>query len=95
MRKIEGAARTVRRQGGRSTEDLLQKGFVMVPRLNGVIEVTALFGEPKPLSSGNDSWCMYAAAKAFFSTLREVGHRGMSLSHYAFDRAVLSACGRI
>ena len=91
---IAGTAKTLRRQGGRSTEYLLQKGFVLVPRLSGVVEVTALFGEPKPLSNGKDTWCMYAAAKAFFPTLRELGHRGISLSHYAFDRAVFSACSR-
>ena len=46
------------------------------------------------MSNGKGTWWMCVVAKALFPTLRELGHRGISLSHYAFDRAVFSACSR-
>ena len=94
VHKLEGTSKKVRRSGGASTEYLLQKAFVLTQREIGGTEVVALFAEPRPLSHGKDTWCMYTAARDFFPTLRKLGHRGIALSHYSFDRAVFSACGR-
>ena len=94
VHKLEGTSKKARRSGGAATEYLLQKAFVLTQRGIGGTEVVALIAEPRPLSHGKDTWCMYTAARDFFPTLRKLGHRGIALSHYSFDRVVFPACGR-
>ena len=40
------------------------------------------------------TWCLFSVGRQFCPTARELGHRGLCVSHYSFDRATFSALGR-
>lgn len=46
------------------------------------------------LGEGKTAWALYAAGRASLPTLRELGHEGIAISHYTFDRACFSALQR-
>ena len=57
-------------------------------------ETTALFKPPTPLDAGKGGWQVFIAPCKFFPMLKRLGHTGISISNYCFDRALFSTLER-
>jgi hypothetical protein len=79
---------TVRRYAGKSVEFLVERGFVKTSDGVGEPIVASLARDPVPLLHGKTAWHMFPPACAFFPLLQRLGHAGIAVSHYCFDRAV-------
>ena len=79
---------TVRRYAGKSVEFLVERGFVKTTDGVGEPIVASLSRDPVPLLHGKTSWHIFPPACAFFPLLQRLGHRGIAVSHYCFDRAI-------
>eukprot|EP00969_Alexandrium_andersonii_P136557 6041182-Alexandrium_andersonii.AAC.1 len=88
-------SKKVRRVGGSLHELLVQRSFFKFRGLDGQEKVWCYFRDPVPLDKGKTAGCMYTAMVRFFPLLRALGHQGLALSHYAFDRAAFSALERM
>lgn len=78
----------IERRGKHCVEFLLQRGWYKTLGPDGGIKMTPLLGDPVPLTLGKTAWHLYSAAQDFTPLLQEMGHDGISISHYAFDRAI-------
>ncbi len=87
-------ARSVRRTGGYLHEFLVQRCALKYHSADGTDKVCCYTRDPVPLDKGKTAWFMYSAAVAFFPLCRELGHRGIVVSHYCFDRAYFTALER-
>ena len=81
----------VNRRGRSCVEFLLQRGWYKTVGPEGNVLMCALLADPIPLSHGKSSWYLYAAAEKFAPLTQSLGHEGICVTHYAFDRAVFSA----
>ena len=86
--------RTVVRKGSEGAEFLVQRSFLKTTDASGDPVQTVLFTEPIPLTQGKSAWCQFTAAQRFFPMLRTLGHEGVSVSHYCFDRMMQSSLNR-
>ena len=83
------AGAKVRRSGGSMHEFLIQRAFLQAASGDRAI----IFRDPVQLvSKSADS--SFSAAMEFLPTLRELGHRGLAVHHYCWDRAVYSPLER-
>jgi hypothetical protein len=79
----------------RTTEEfLVQHAFVRYIDAKGEHHSTVVLKDPIPLTNGKSAWALYACATDFIETARVMGHTGISVCHYAFDRAAYSALAR-
>ena len=76
----------VHRRGGSMHEYLVERLFVVAH----TGEKAVLFKDPVRLAD-KATWCEFIVARQFFPIARELGHRGICVSHYSFDRATFSA----
>ena len=90
---VEGHRR-LQRRGRAGMELLVQKAFLATSTVLGEPKMAVLFRDALPLTAGKSTWCLYSAAVDFFPLLRECGCTSITISHYAFDRAVYSGLGR-
>ena len=90
--RVDGDAAT--RKGGAAMEFYLHRLFL---KFSAGTEqrVCVLFDDPWPMTHGKGAWCSFAIGHALFPTARRLGHRGLVIQHYCFDRALYSACLRI
>ena len=79
------------RKAGRGLEYLLERGFVVSTNSRGELLKAALFKAPTPLDKGKGAWQCFSASCDFFPILRRLGHRGIAISHYVFDRALFAS----
>ena len=82
------------RKAGHAVEFLMEKAFLTTKTHTGQKLVQCLFRDPVQLSSGKTAWHAFTAACQFFPMLRTLGHTGIAVSHYAFDRALYSTLAR-
>ena len=66
----------------------MDRGFVKTTDGVGEPIVASLSRDPVPLLHGKTSWHIFPPACAFFPLLQRLGHRGIAVSHYCFDRAI-------
>ena len=92
---MPGKAAKARRVGGQSQELLLQQGFLRFVDSLGREQTRAILRDPLPLSHGKGSWPIFACFKQFFPSPRDLGHRGVLVEHFAFDRALFSSLRRL
>jgi hypothetical protein len=90
----QGQDYTVRRQGRDTEEFLVQHTFVRFLDGLGRHRTAMVLREPLPLTEGKSGLALFSAAVEFNRTARELGHTGISVAHYSFDRAAYSAVGR-
>ena len=90
----QGQAYTVHRQGRDTEEFLVQHSFVRFLDGLGQHRTAMVLREPLPLTEGKSGLALFSAAVAFNRTARELGHKGISVAHYSFDRAAFSSVGR-
>lgn len=86
--------RRIVRKAGVGTELLIERAFVKTTSASGSPVVVCLFRDPTPLTTGKTVWHHVGAACKFFPFLRTLGHEGIIVSHYCFDRAVFQAARR-
>ena len=79
------------RRAGDGTELLVERAFVKFTDALGKNRMTCLFRDPRPMSKGKSTWHQFTAACEFFPLLRTLGHEGIVVSSYCFDRAGFSA----
>lgn len=88
------SSRTAVRKAGRAVEFLLQRGFVRTDDASGVPHLAALLAPPLPVDQGKAAYNLFTAACEFFPVVRKLGHTGICISQFAFDRAAFSAMQR-
>ena len=83
-----GAGGSFAREGGAGGELLCQRTFFRTRCSTGGWKTAALIRDPVPLVHGKGADSIFSAAVEFHKTLRQMGHWGIALQHYAFDRAM-------
>ena len=86
---------SVKRYGRETEEFLVQHGYIRTVDAFGHASTVALLREPLPMTNGKGALATFSAFCDFFQTPRQLGHRGICIAHYAFDRALLSSVGRL
>ena len=82
------------RQGRQTEHFLMQRGLMKVQYADGTQELGFLWSDIVSLSAGQKGWNMFSAAAQFFPVLRRLGHSGICLQHYCFDRGVYECMNR-
>ena len=83
------------RQGRDTEEYQVQHVFYRTLDAEGVPVTTTVLRDPLPLTSGKTALAMYSAGVAFFRSARQLGHVGISVCTYTWDRAAYSAQARL
>ena len=81
------SGQTVVRKGGHGTDFLMQRAYLRTSDDKGDPIITCILADPVPMSEGKSATHQYTAAKDFLPLVKEIGHRGVCISHYCFDRA--------
>ena len=90
--KVKGI--TVRRDGKASHEFLAQIAFMRYEE--GDCQVSSVaFAPPLPMTNGKSAVATFSAALEFMTPLRGLGHRGIAVHQYCFDRALSSSMSRL
>ena len=50
--------------------------------------------DPVPLTNGKSAWHMFGPLASFFPLLQRIGHKGVVVTHYVFDRMAFSSLER-
>ena len=90
-RSIEVGGKKTKRQGERSDEYLVQHMFYRFIDPFGKAQTVAVLRDPLPLTKGTTAEAIFSAAKEFLLYPRQMGHAGIIVVHYSFDRALYSA----
>lgn len=87
---------SVRRYGRETDEFLIQHAYYRtLAGLGGDTKTTAILRDPLPMTQGKSSLATFSAFQEFFRTTRQLGHRGICIAHYSFDRALFSSMSRL
>ena len=78
----------VYREGGDDEELLVQRAMYRFVDGAGASHTAVQMRDPLPLRHGKTGDAIFAASLAFFKTLRQMGHKGIAVQHYAFDRSL-------
>ena len=73
----------------------MQRAYLRSQTSLGEPLVACLFRDPVSMSSGKTAAVAYSAATDFFPLLREIGHKGICISAYTFDRALQAPTARL
>ena len=84
-----------RRDGKQTHEYLAQVSFIRYENADGDMVSQCRFAPPLPLTQGKTAIAIFSAGRKFGPTLRQLGHRGIVIQHYCFDRACLSSVGKL
>ena len=88
------SGRSLVRKGGQGVEFLIEKAFLKSFSSVGEPMVCCLTRDPRPLAKGKGAWQCFQAAVDFFPMVRTMGHKGIIVNHYGFDRALYSSLQR-
>ena len=77
------------------TELLVQRAILRCCTPSGHVRTSVVVRDPLPLTHGKSAAAIFAAPLEFFPTLRQLGHQGIAIQHYAFDRAMHSPLFRM
>ena len=78
------------RKGGSGMEYLVERFFVSAKKKFGQPVAAVSFRDPVPMTAGKSAWAIFACGRQFMPTVREMGHRGIAVNHYCWDRAAFS-----
>lgn len=81
--------------GYETKEYLVQNAFVRWVDIAGVAHTKSKLSDPMPLAYGKGAIPVFCVGKDFLQTLRQMGHTGISIQAFAFDRALHSALTRL
>ena len=86
--------RKLKRKFKRGAELLVERVFVKAVGDDGQARCVAILSDPRPMDLGKTAWHHWAARKDFMELPRALGHFGILVNHYCFDRAVCDAAAR-
>lgn len=90
----QGAA-PVRRSGFEAHEALIKNQFFRKRLVEGGAENTVLLQEPVSLEFGKGAHAIHQACMKDWRALRQLGHDGIAIEYYCFDRFAISAHERL
>lgn len=83
-------------RSGRGTDEfLVQHCFYRFLDHSGEAQTAVVLRDPLPLTKGKTALALFAAGGAFLRCPQSLGHSGIVVAHYAFDRAGFSALQRL
>jgi hypothetical protein len=85
---------TTVRCGKNLVEMYTERGIVVVRNGDGKMKSSLLLKPPRLLAAGKTTWFLFDCANRFFPCVAALGHKGISLTHVCFDRAVLLPMAR-
>ena len=86
---------SVTRRGRILQELLMQRGMLKARTKSGDTLMAVLLADPVPLDKGKKAGNCFTAACLFFPMLRRAGHKHISITHVAFDRALFAPLERM
>ena len=84
----EGVGGRVVRYGGSGHELLVQRAIFRTRSSTGEWLTAMNMRDPLPLVHGKGGDAIFSAGVEFLQTLRQMGHQGIAVQHYVFDRAL-------
>lgn len=85
----------VRRSGYGTNEYYIQQAMIRRIAASGKTHTAMVLSEPIPLVYGKSHAAQMGCSLKFFPTVRELGHQGIVVSAYIYDRAFLTSNGNI
>ena len=89
-----GTMGRVVRMGGAGHEFVCQRAVFRTRGSTGEWKTVMQVRDPLPLVHGKGGDAIFSAAAEFLDTLRQMGHGGIAVQHYSFDRALHSCLVR-
>ena len=81
---------------GKATDEyLVQIAFLRYLDIDGQSHNTVVMREPLALTHGKSAMALFAAGQGLLPPVRSMGHLGVSVSHFSFDRGCYSALFRV
>ena len=80
---------------GKPEEFLIERGFLKLVTAGGDVRMASLCRGPVSLAEGKTAWHMLTPMARFCPTPQKLGHRGIVVSHYMFDRGAWASLGRL
>jgi len=90
-----GQGRRVSMQGRATEEYLVQHAFYRHIGLDGKRRTAVVLRDPLPLTNGKGVLACFSCALAYVVHPRDMGHHGLSISHYTFDRALYTGMEKL
>ena len=84
---LDGHKPVVRRAGS-GVDFLIEKAYLQTTTTAGQPLMSCILRDPVPLTQGKTAWCSFAALAKFMPMARTLGHTGLVINHYCFDRAL-------
>ena len=84
----ESSMGKITREGGAGLELLCQRAVYRTRGSTGEWKTAIQIRDPLPLVHGKGADANFSAAVEFLETLRQMGHGGIAVQHYSFDRAL-------
>ena len=86
---------TAARNLGKPEEFLIERGFIKLVTAGGDVRMVSICRDPVSLAEGKTAWHMLMPMVRFFPMVQKLGHRGIVVSHYVFDRCAWSSLSRL
>ena len=90
-----GRERRVSMQGRATEEYLVQHAFYRHIGLDEKSRTAVVLRDPLPLTNGKGVLACFSAALAYIVHPRDMGHHGICISHYTFDRALYTGMEKL
>ena len=91
----EHAGHKVQRRAHKADELLIEIAFVKTTDADGSPVLAFLTRDPVPLTEGKKQWNMAIPLLKFFPLVQQLGHKGIVVTSYVFDRLAQSSMSRI
>ena len=83
------------RTGKETHEYLVKNQFARVILPNGAVRSAVLLQDPIKLAHGKTCIAIFEACRKDWKSLRQLGHRGLVIEHYGYDRLGIEATERL
>ena len=80
-----------RRRHRQTSEFLCERSFLITFEDDGEPVATAVVHMPRSMRTGHTAWHCYQCSTKAYDLLKEMGHQGISITHYCYDRAKFTA----
>ena len=84
----------IRTTGRQCMEFLVQNQFLRTDMGSDGMQTSVLLSEPTPLTQGKSVGAILGASRENWWTLRQLGHKGISVEHYCWDRFSITSLDR-
>ena len=92
--KSSSGSDTVIRKAKKAEELLIEVAFFKSVAPDGEVLMAFLSRDPVAMTIGHTTWHMFPPLCSFFPLIQKLGHKGIVVSHYVFDRMVQSSMQR-